>query len=221
MVIILGVILIILIAIAISSSNSTKTDNNQWETVHRHSDGSWREENGPGSFTIYDKKGSITVSNTYEGGERYIDGHKCSTADDMAQWYVKKGLCEGYERRLLEIENQLSRLNTGIGDDLLSEWKMRYEQYRQLCIEHGFWNWIIKDRATFVPTPYQAAKEKEKIQHVEQLHTEWKQRMVENRILLDYLEECPRKHALKIRLSVICRKTMLRKGNRFSPYIGV
>ena len=198
MVIILVIVLaIIIMAVAISGSGSKTTGNNQWEQVHRHPDGSWREEHGPGSFTIYDKKGAITVSKTYEGGERYIDGHRCSTADDMSRWYIKKGLCEGYERRLHEIEHQLSQLNTDTGDDLLSEWRTRYDQYRQLCINHGFWNWIIEDRSTFIPTLSQEAKEKDKIRQVEQLHADWKQRMVENRIVLDYLEKCPRKHALK------------------------
>ena len=198
MVIILVIVVgIILIAVGISGSSTKTSGDSQWEQVHRHLDGSWREDNGPGSFTIYDKKGAITVTKTYEGGDRYIDGHKCSTADDMTRWYIKKGLAEGFERRLHEIEHQLSRLNTDIGDNLLSEWKTRYDQYRQLCIKHGFWNWIIEDRSTFIPTSSQEAKEKEKIRQVEQLHAEWKQRMVENRIVLDYLEKCPRKHALK------------------------
>ena len=198
MIILLVVFLAIVILVAANSSGSGEpSEYSQWERIHRHSEGSWREENGPGSFTIYEKKGAVTVGKTYEGGERYFDGHRCSTADDMDRWYVKKGLCEGYEIRLHEIEHQLTRLNAGGGDDLLSEWKTRYEQYRQLCIDHGFWNWIIEDRSTFKPTPSQAAKEKEKIQQIEKLHTEWKQRMAENRIVLDYLEKCPRKHALK------------------------
>ena len=55
MVIILAVaFVIVIIAVAISSSNNTRTDNNEWEAVHKHPVGSWREENGPGSFTIYD-----------------------------------------------------------------------------------------------------------------------------------------------------------------------
>ena len=197
MLILLVIVVIIIIAVAIPRSGSKAVRENRSEPVHRHSDGSWREENGPGSFTIYDKRGAVTVIKTYEGGERYIDGHRCSSADDMTRSYVKKGLCEGYERRLREIEKQLSRSNTDNGDALLSEWKSRYDQYRQLCISHGLWNWIIEDRSTFIPTPAQVTKEKAKTHQIEQLYTKWKQRMVENRIVLDYLEKCPRKHALK------------------------
>ena len=178
----------------------SNTDSGEWEKIRNHPEGSWREENGPGSFTIYDKKGAGTVAKTYDGGERYIDGHKCSSADDMAKWYAKKGLSEGYERRLTEIEYQLRKLNTDEGDLLLNEWNERYEAYRQLCIAHGFWNWVIGDRTTFVPTSNQMQLEKNKKDQILKMHGDWKQRMLENRILLDYLEKCPRKHALKNQL---------------------
>lgn len=74
MVIILVIVVaIILIAIGISASSSKTSGDSQWEQVHRHPDGSWREDNGPGSFTIYDKKGAITVITTYfEGDAQYI-----------------------------------------------------------------------------------------------------------------------------------------------------
>ena len=56
MVIILIVALVILIIVAISISNSNTAGSDQREQVHSHPDGNWREDNGPGSFTIYEKK---------------------------------------------------------------------------------------------------------------------------------------------------------------------
>ena len=89
----IGILLIIVLIVTVYRS---KQANNISGT-----NSSWREDNADGSFSIYDKQGVSTVVKTYEGGERYIDGHRCSTADDMARWYVKKGFGEGLERRLL------------------------------------------------------------------------------------------------------------------------
>ena len=115
----------------------------------------------------------------------------------MDRWYVKKGYCEGIERRLVQIEQDLERLNTEGGEKLLEEWNRRYEEYRQLCISHGFWNWIIEDRTTFIPTQFQLKKERIKKEELESLFDKWKDRMLENQVLLDYLRTCPRKHAIK------------------------
>ena len=149
------------------------------------------------SFTIYDRSRYSTVAKTYEGGERYIDGHKCCTDDDMQRWYAMKGYSEGIERRLNEIEILLENLNNSGGETLLTEWNNRYDEYRQLCIVHGLWNRIIGDRATFVPTESQKKMEDEKRRHIDDLFHAWQQRMSENNVLLDYLEHKPRKHAIK------------------------
>ena len=185
----IGILLIIVLIVTVYRS---KQANNISGT-----NSSWREDNADGSFSIYDKQGVSTVVKTYEGGERYIDGHRCSTADDMARWYVKKGFGEGLERRLLEIENELRNLNTDAGDSLFHEWNERYDIYRSLCMEIGMYNWFIGDHTRFIPTKEQREAEEARKDLVAALYQEWQKRMQENRVIIDYLEKAPRKHSPK------------------------
>ena len=192
------VILVLMIVFIIIFRPKPYQSNNQQEIkrIRNHSDGSWREDNYDGTFKIHDKKGAITVTRTYEG-ERYVDGRRVNNSDDMARWSVLKSLADGYWSRLLEIERLLEKNNTDDGDDLLKEWNQRYQKLRQLCIDNKLWNGLIGDRSPFIPTTSQLAKEAEIKEHIIKLHENWKSRMIENRIVLDYLEKCPRKHALK------------------------
>lgn len=185
-----AILLIIIEIISICSVGSRRSNN----------DRSWREDNEDGSFTIYDRHGAGTVAKTYEGGERYINGHKCRNSDDMTKWYVKKGFGEGLERRLLEIEYELKTLNSDGGNELLNEWDERYATYRQLCLEIGMYNWVIGDKTTFVPTIAQIEEEKKRRNIVVELYHEWQERLMDNRIVLDYLEKSPRKHCVKKQL---------------------
>lgn len=89
------------------------------------------------------------------------------------------------------------KLNVEGGEELYDEWQRRYNDYRKLCIEHGFWNYVIDDRNTFIPTTSQIAKEEEKKKEILDLLEAWKTRMSENQIIVEYLKKSPRKHALK------------------------
>ena len=185
-------IVIVVVAILIFSSHHSESDYSGTK-----GDKSWREDNSDGSFTIYDKHGSGTVIKTYEGGERYINGHRVNSADDMAKWYVKKGFGEGLERRLCEIEHELEKLNSDGGTELLKEWEERYETYRKLCLETGMWNWVIGDRTTFVPTTTQLEMKKKRKETVVDLYHQWQERLLDNQVILDYLQKAPHKHCLK------------------------
>lgn len=191
-IIIIAIIVVILIISALVSSNDNKWSDNKSQNYQ-----SWRESSPDGTFTIYEKKGPVTLIKSYEGGDRYIDGHKCNSADDMERWYVKRGFAEGIERRLHEVEDILGKLNVEGGEELYDEWQRRYNDYRKLCIEHGFWNYVIDDRNTFIPTTSQIAKEEEKKKEILDLLEAWKTRMSENQIIVEYLKKSPRKHALK------------------------
>ena len=185
-------IVIVVAAVLILSSHRRESD---YSSIKRN--GSWREDNADGSFTIYDKHGSVTVIKTYDGGERYIDGHRVNSADDMAKWYVKKGFGEGLERRLCEIEHELEKLNSDGGNELLKEWDERYATYRNLCIETGMWNRVIGDRATFIPTAPQLELEKKRRESIIELYHQWQECLLDNQVVLSYLEKEPRKHCLK------------------------
>ena len=191
------IILLVVFIIAKGTLSSRSDEQQEYKRIQKHQDGSWREENGNGSFSIYSKTGAVTVKRTYDGGERYINGHKVSTEDDMSRWSVMKGLGDGYRDRLSEIEYQLERCNTDDGDALLNEWNTRYQKYRQLCIDYGLWNWVIDDHTSFIPTATQIKRESDKKEQIIKLYEDWKKRMTENRVLFDYLNNCPRKHALK------------------------
>ena len=190
--ILLIVIVILLIVLAFANRHHGGTDYTQTK-----GDRSWRKDNPDGSFTIYDKHGAGTIVKTYEGGERYIDGHRVNCADDMARWYVKKGFGEGLERRIGEIECEPEKLNSDGGNELLTEWDERYATYRKLCMEIGMWNWVIGDHATFVPTAAQLEMEQKRREAVVDLYHKWQERLTDNRVVLDYLEKCPRKHCHK------------------------
>lgn len=191
--------MVIFIAIVIAVAVILILSNHHGESDYSKANGdsSWREDNADGSFTIYDKHGAGTVIKTYDGGERYIDGHRVNSADDMAKWYVKKGFGEGLERRLREIERELEKLNSDGGNELLKEWDERYATYRNLCIETGMWNWLIGDRATFIPTTTQLEMEKKLRKSVVDLYHQWQERLLDNQVILSYLEKLPRKHCLK------------------------
>lgn len=191
-ILLLLIIFILTIVIVLANRHHGGTKHLQTRGDH-----SWREDNLDGSFTIYDKHGAGTVIKTYEGGERYIDGHKVNCADDMTRWYVMKGLGEGLERRIHEIESKLERLNSDGGNELLAEWDERYAAYRKLCMEIGMWNWLIGDRSTFVPTAGQLEMEKKRREIVVDLYHKWQERLMDNQVVLEYLEKCPRKHCLR------------------------
>ena len=191
-ILIASAIVIVVAAILILSSHHRELDYSKAKV-----DNSWREDNADGSFTIYDKHGAGTVIKTYDGGERYIDGHRVNSADDMAKWYVKKGFGEGLERRLCEIEHELEKLNSDGGNELLKEWNERYATYRNLCIETGMWNWVIGDRSTFIPTAAQLELEKKRRESIIDLYQQWQERLLDNQVILCYLEKAPRKHCLK------------------------
>ena len=182
------IIVAILIVYAVTLKKIHPKDDQQQEwteiqghsETRGHSEGSWRENNADGSFRIYNKTGSSTVMKVYSGGERYIDGRPVNSSDDMERWYVMKGLSEGYERRLSEIEYMLEKSNIDNGDELLKEWKERYQAYRKICTDHNITSNTIVDHG-----------------QIEILYEKWKSRMAENQIILDYLEYCPRKHSLK------------------------
>lgn len=193
MVIPLIIVMVIVVAVILVFSSHHRESYNSGIKGDR----SWREDNADGSFTIYDKHGAGTVIKTYEGGERYINGHRVNSADDMAKWYVKKGFGEGLERRLCEIERELEKLNSDGGNELLKEWDERYATYRKLCIETGMWNWIIGDRATFIPTITQLEMEKKRRENVDVLYHQWQERLLDNQVVLNYLDKAPRKHCLK------------------------
>ncbi len=165
---------------------------------------SWRESNGKGSFTIYERNGLSTVARTYTGGERYIDGHLIQNADDMEKWNVLRGHQMALERRLYDIEYLLKKEDTDNGDALYREWLMRYDRYRTICISTGMWNWVVGDRKTFVPTSEQIAAEDRKKKETEQLFQSWKLAhdiYAKRRDgIIRYLESSPRKHAIKSRL---------------------
>lgn len=76
------------------------------------------------SYSITERSENATIIRTYTVENRYIDGHMCNSYDDMQRWYVKKGLSEGYERRLSEIEASLSKLNTDGGEEPFEEWNL-------------------------------------------------------------------------------------------------
>ena len=193
MILLIAIVVVIAVAaILIISSQQRESDYSR-----AIGDSSWREDNADGSFSIYDKSGTGTVIKTYDGGERYIDGHRVNSADDMAKWYVKKGFGEGLERRLCEIEHELEKLNSDGGNELLKEWDERYTTYRNLCIETGMWNWLIGDRATFIPTTSQLEMEKKLRENVVDLYHQWQERLLDNQVILGYLEKVPRKHCLK------------------------
>ena len=191
MALIIGIGILLIIVLIVTVYRSKQANNISGTTS------SWREDNADGSFSIYDKQGVSTVVKIYEGGERYIDGHRCSTADDMARWYVKKGFGEGLERRLLEIENELRNLNTDAGDSLFHECNERYDIYRSLCMEIGMYNWFIGDHTRFIPTKEQIELEEARKESVATLYQKWQKRMRENRVIIDYLERAPRKHSSK------------------------
>ena len=174
--ILLIVIVILLIVLAFANRHHGGTDYTQTK-----GDRSWRKDNPDGSFTIYDKHGAGTIVKTYEGGERYIDGHRVNCADDMARWYVKKGFGEGLERRIGEIECELEKLNSDGGNELLTEWDERYATYRKLCMEIGMWNWVIGDHATFVPTAAQLEMEQKRREAVVDLYHKWQERLTDKR----------------------------------------
>ena len=191
MALVIGIVILLIIVLIVTAYRRKQANNISGPN------GSWREDNADGSFTIYDKHGSGTVIKTYDGGERYIDGHRVNSADDMAKWYVKKGFGEGLERRLCEIEHELEKLNSDGGNELLKEWNERYATYRNLCIETGMWNWVIGDSSTFIPTAAQLEMEKKRRESIIDLYHQWQERLLDNRVVLSYLEKAPRKHCLK------------------------
>ena len=66
MLIFLAIVVVLLVIYAVAKSGRSQSqsesrlpyydDSAEWNKIRSHPEGSWREENGPGSFRIYDKK---------------------------------------------------------------------------------------------------------------------------------------------------------------------
>lgn len=117
----------------------------------------------------------------YDRKERtlYVDGHLVETRDDWVLWYVFFDLAKEIYHRLNALRAQIGDVKTANATELYAEWKYRYNEYRQLCIDHGIWNDVIADRQPFIPTDEQIQREQMVLKSIEAVYQDMKKPQVE------------------------------------------
>lgn len=117
----------------------------------------------------------------YDRKERtlYVDGHLVETRDDWVLWYVFFDLAKEIYHRLSSLRAQIGDVKTANATELYAEWKYRYNEYRQLCIDHGIWNDVIADRQPFIPTDGQIQREQMVLKSIEAVYQDIKKPQME------------------------------------------
>lgn len=117
----------------------------------------------------------------YEQKERalYVNGHLVETRDDWMLWYVFFDLAKEIYHRLNSLRAQIGDVKTANATELYAEWKYRYNEYRQLCIDHGIWNDVIADRQPFIPTDEQIQREQMVLKSIEAVYQDTKKPQAE------------------------------------------
>jgi hypothetical protein len=113
--------------------------------------------------TVHD--GSITI--TYTGGTRCVDGKPIKTGRDWNRWAIVKGTSTHMEFYIRNLEVKMNDPRVDNAQDVYKEWKARYKEYREYCMRHKLWNFLIDDRTSFIPTEKQLIAEKQYLHRIE------------------------------------------------------
>lgn len=202
-------VLILIIAIIYSIIISQHNSNNTQQNIHPQ----YNQNN-----TIRLDSGSQL---TYSGDTRYINGHPLRDHEDWERWSVLKGHASALEAHVSSLEDRCTDFETLDAEQKYFEWEKAYNNYRDFCARYMLWNWFIGDRQIFKPTSSQSIKENKYKEDVKRKFEEsillrelyidkLYQQEVRQMKILDYIDKCPRKRAIRHEML----KELSNKGER-------